>query len=286
MYDKKIPLLKADEIEVKIKQVTANGAWALIYKTARVDMDYLDEVFGAMNWTSDYKEIRGALYCGIGVRSDDNDFVWKWDCGIESRADDEGNEKKGEASDAFKRAGFKWGIGRELYTSPKIFLRLPTTEKGGKYYLADSVKWNSYSVSEIGYDDRRNITKLVIINDKGEIVFTFGGGNAVFATKSKPQQAKEAKSSITPTATVSSDTTQITPEEHIAIACAMVVNNKGTMKRFDQLSEQDLLWWTTCKNPEKARAARTVYEFLFTQAKMGKGKEEVNPPCEIDSLPF
>ena len=113
--------LNADEIEVKVKQVKQNGLVCLLYKTARTDMDLLDETVGPGNWENDYKEIKGNLYAGIGIRlAEGGDLVWKWDCGIESRQDDEGNEKKGEASDAFKRAGFRWGIGRALYSSPFI----------------------------------------------------------------------------------------------------------------------------------------------------------------------
>ena len=114
-------LLKADEIEVKIKQVKETGLVALLYKTARTDMDILDDTYGAENWQCEYEEIKGNMYCKIGIWSEKrNQWIWKQDCGIESREDGEGNEKKGEASDAFKRAGFKWGIGRELYTSPFI----------------------------------------------------------------------------------------------------------------------------------------------------------------------
>ena len=168
----KFRLLEANEIEVKIKQVTQNGAVALIYKTARVDMDILDETVGAENWETDYKEIKGNLYCGIGVRtSEEKPFVWKWDCGIESRSDDDGNEKKGEASDAFKRAGFKWGIGRELYTSPFIFLNLPTEQDGKKYKLKNP--YEKFNVSEIEYDENGRISKLVIENDKKEAVYKY-----------------------------------------------------------------------------------------------------------------
>ena len=106
--------LKEDEIEVKVKQVKEAGCVLLLYKTARTDMDILDETVGPFNWGCDYKEIKGNLYCGIWILSNSEnvmkDIVWKWDCGIESRSDGEGNEKKGEASDSFKRAGFRWGV--------------------------------------------------------------------------------------------------------------------------------------------------------------------------------
>ena len=137
-------------------------------------MQILDETFGPMNWETDYKEIKGNLFCGIGVDNGER-VVWKWDCGIESREDGEGNEKKGEASDAFKRAGFKWGIGRELYTAPFIFIKAETTEKNGKYYLKN--KFAKYEVGDIDYDDKRNISYLEIVDENGTTVFKFGGAN-------------------------------------------------------------------------------------------------------------
>ena len=170
-------LLRADEIDVKVKQVTAKGAIALIYKTSRVDMDILDETVGADNWTDDYKEIKGNLYCGIGIRENsEKPFVWKWDCGIESRSDDEGNEKKGEASDAFKRSAVKWGIGRELYSAPFIFIKAETILDGKKYKLADP--YVTYEVSQIDYDDNRKITALKIVSSKGESVYSYADKGA------------------------------------------------------------------------------------------------------------
>ena len=63
-----IPLLTSEDIEVKVKQVTKSGALALLYKTARVDRRILNEVFGVLNWTNDYKVVKDNLYCGIGIR--------------------------------------------------------------------------------------------------------------------------------------------------------------------------------------------------------------------------
>lgn len=96
----KFPLLTADDIEVKVKQCTKAGVLLLLYKTARTDARILDEAVGAMNWECRYAEIKSNLYCGVGIREkEDQEFVWKWDCGIESDQDD-GQEKKAEASDA------------------------------------------------------------------------------------------------------------------------------------------------------------------------------------------
>lgn len=169
--EKKFRLLKAEEIEIKIKQATEKGVVALVYKTSRVDMDILDETVGAENWADDYKEIHGNLYCGIGIRSAPNEpFVWKWDCGVESR-EDAGNEKKGEASDAFKRAGVKWGIGRELYTAPFIFLNVPTQKNGTGYRPANP--YAKYDVAEVEYDNARRIRRLVVVDERGKTVFSY-----------------------------------------------------------------------------------------------------------------
>lgn len=95
------PTLTADQIECKVKQVSAKGVVVLLYKTARVDMDMLDRYVGPTNWANSYRDIDGVLYCTLGIRDKDTgEWVFKEDCGIESRSDGEGNEKKGEASDA------------------------------------------------------------------------------------------------------------------------------------------------------------------------------------------
>lgn len=174
----KFRLLQADEIEVKVKQVSEKGAVALLYKTARTDMTLLDETVGAENWECDYKVVNDNLYCGIGVTCNDRE-VWKWDCGIESREDGEGNEKKGEASDAFKRAGFKWGIGRELYTAPFIFLNVPTKKNNnGKWELAN--RYAKFKLTSITYNDDRTIASVEVCDDNGVIVYPNrrGGTNA------------------------------------------------------------------------------------------------------------
>ncbi len=165
--------LKADEIECRVKTVKENGISLLLYKTARVDRAILDETFGLMNWQNDFKVIDGKMYGGIGIKSE-NEWVWKWDCGTESNTEKE----KGEASDCFKRAGFKWGIGTELYTTPFIWI-------AGN---GNDLKYKKFEVSEIGYAENGDINKLVIIDDKGNNVFTLG-------IKKKPE--KPIKGTIT-----------------------------------------------------------------------------------------
>lgn len=85
-------------------------AQCVAYIDSRDVMNLLDEVVGPENWQSDYKEIKGTVYAGIGIKINDV-WVWKWDCGTESTME----SQKGEASDSFKRAAVKWGVGRFLY---------------------------------------------------------------------------------------------------------------------------------------------------------------------------
>lgn len=198
-------LLNADEIEVKVKQVTEKGAVALLYKTARTDMILLDETVGAENWQTDYREIKGNMYCGIGIyQSPERGYVWKWNCGTESREDGEGNEKKGEASDAFKRAGTTWGIGRELYTAPFIFLNVETKEdpkdRAGKsrYILAD--KFQTFEVAEITYNDNRTIKSVTIVDNHGSVVYGRGssGKKRVQPVQPAPPAETNAQQPATP----------------------------------------------------------------------------------------
>ncbi len=98
MEQKIIRDLTEKEIECKIATIKEKGLSLLLYKTARTDMAILDETFGAMNWQCEYKEIKGNMYCGISVFDEiKNQWITKWDCGIESEY---GDKEKGEASDA------------------------------------------------------------------------------------------------------------------------------------------------------------------------------------------
>ena len=139
--------LRADEIEVRVGQVYDGKVSMLLYKNARVDMAILDETFGEFGWQCDYKEVKGNMYCGIAVLNEaSGEWVWKWDCGTESNTEKE----KGEASDAFKRAGFRWGIGRELYTAPKIYLDVATQKVGdNRFKLAKPSELYGIYVSDI-----------------------------------------------------------------------------------------------------------------------------------------
>lgn len=158
--------LTADEIECRVSQVTAKGCTLLLYKTARVDRAILDETYGDL-WQNDFKVIDGKMYGGIGIYNTElQQWLWRWDCGTESNTEAE----KGEASDCFKRAGFKWGIGVELYTAPFIFAQVETEKnKENKYVLTN--KFTKFLVKEIGYSAKGSINKLTITDDKGNLLY-------------------------------------------------------------------------------------------------------------------
>lgn len=156
--------LKASEIDVKPQTVKENGFSLLLYKNARVDMDVLDETVGPMNWQR--KHSRENANCIVSIYDEDKKiWVEKEDTGTESFTEKE----KGLASDSFKRACFNWGIGRELYTSPFIWIsdsKYIKKNKEGKLTLTDK-----FSVKEITIVDKV-ITELEIIDNKGTIVFS------------------------------------------------------------------------------------------------------------------
>jgi len=160
--------LKADEIECRIGSVGAKGFTILLYKDARCDMNILDETFTPFGWSREHKEIKGVVYCGVGIYNKDTDrTIYKWDAGSESYTEKE----KGEASDSFKRACVNWGIGRELYTAPLIFIRAKTEPQGNGYRLSDKRDGYGYKVAQIEYEGGR-ISHLVITKN-GTQVFTF-----------------------------------------------------------------------------------------------------------------
>ena len=141
--------LDISEVDFRVQSIN-NGGYATIlaYKDARVDMNRLDEVLGPVGWQRDYKLIDGKLFCGVGIYSEQhNQWVWKWDVGTESNTEAE----KGQASDAFKRACFNLGIGRELYDYPLIQVKLMANEwskDGGKprqTYELKIKEWKWYS---------------------------------------------------------------------------------------------------------------------------------------------
>ena len=159
-----IRTLKASEIDCRIGQVFAakKAVSVLLYKDARCDMAILDELVGPENWQREHYECKGNLFCRVGIKNNTTgEWVWKDDCGVESNTE----AVKGESSDAFKRACVNWGIGRELYTAPFIYIQCTDKEwNNGKPRL-------DLSVMAITYNEQREIDGLMIIDKDGDVRF-------------------------------------------------------------------------------------------------------------------
>lgn len=185
-----IRTLNADEVECRVQSVKKNGCVLLIYKDARVDMRILDEVFGIDGWQRTHEVINNNLFCTVEIWSDKTkSWIKKQDVGTESNTE----KQKGEASDSFKRACFNIGIGRELYSAPFTWIQLNESEvttKDNKYYLNFGI---SFTVKEIAYDDNKNISKLVIIDNKKVERFRFDL-NALKTPKAPTQTTQETAS--------------------------------------------------------------------------------------------
>lgn len=176
--------LRADEIECRIAQIkkTQNGPGLslLLYKDARCDQNILDETVGPMYWQR--KHTRDNANCIVSIWSRDlNQWIEKEDTGTESNTEKE----KGLASDSFKRACFNWGIGRELYTAPFIWItadKCGIKEKDGKLFCYDR-----FTVKNISYKNG-SICGVQIKNQAtGKVCFNWGEITEA-DTPEKPEQ--------------------------------------------------------------------------------------------------
>ena len=156
---KQFRALTAGDIECRVSTVSDKGCSLLLYKDARCDMKILDETVGPENWKRSHELINGNLFCNVSLWDEGKkEWVTKQDVGTESYTEKE----KGQASDAFKRACFNWGIGRELYTAPFIWIKsgdVTLAQKNGK-----SPTYDKFSVEQIIVENGE-IKALSIRND-------------------------------------------------------------------------------------------------------------------------
>lgn len=173
MNELKFPKLVADQIECRVGQTSEKGFSLLLYKTARVDADILDQVVGQFNWQKRYYEVRGLVICSIGIYfADRKEWVWKDDTGSAGSIE----EEKSICSDAQKRSAFCWGIGRELYSSPFIWVSKDT----------GFTQRDRFDVKEIAYDQNGKISKLLIVETKtGGVAYSYGCKEKVAQTSQK-----------------------------------------------------------------------------------------------------
>ena len=198
--------LRADEIDARVATINEKGLSLLLYKDARCDMRILDETVGPMNWQRTHS--RENANCTVSIwDAEKQQWIGKEDTGTESNTEKE----KGLASDSFKRACFNWGIGRELYSAP--FIWVPAGN-----YIADQDakgKWKTFDrfrVTSIGYDDAGNICQLTIQNAKTKKnAFEFG------AQKARAAALPEKAGNSTPEAENSAEGGQTLPDWAVKI---------------------------------------------------------------------
>jgi len=135
--------LSPDEIEWKIQGVTNNKDKTIIvpYMNNRAVMTRLDNCFGANNWSAKFTHINYQFsksskkdgprvenglgtVCELSIKTG-NEWITKSDGADATHIE----PFKGGISDAMKRAATQWGMGRDLYDYPKIFL------EGAHFYI-------------------------------------------------------------------------------------------------------------------------------------------------------
>lgn len=168
MEKQRIRLLLADEIECRTASVSEKGLSILLYKDARVDQRILDETFGAFRWRRSHQCINGSIYCTVEIKDEESgEWIAKQDVGAAGNYEKE----KSQASDSFKRACFNWGIGRELYSAPFIWIpasKVRIIKKEDKYYCNEH-----FSVTSISYNMLREIIDLKIADSSGKNVYAW-----------------------------------------------------------------------------------------------------------------
>lgn len=159
------------EFRIGVAKKQSKGFSLLAYKTSRADVKRLNSVFG-MLWGNDFfYDKKDILTCNIRVYNTEiKEWVTRSDVGVESFSEKE----KGSYSDAFKRVGFRWGIGNELYKYPFIW-----------------IKWDDW-YSKNGKD----YPKVMVQSwkKKGDTIVD-GNGKIMFNLKGKIKPSKKEKTS-------------------------------------------------------------------------------------------
>lgn len=185
--------LRADEVQVRVQRYTKKGAHLLIYKDSRADMTLLDETVGPTRWKSHHSNENHN--CTIEIRDDaTGEWVSKEGVGDAKEGD---NYDKSLASDSFKRAGVLWGIGRELYNLHDTFVPCNTVYNESKrtYEPTEEDKWKFFdaSVSELEFDHDIP-TRLVIVDNYGNVLYTYGQSAPKAVPKPEPKEDPKPKS--------------------------------------------------------------------------------------------
>jgi hypothetical protein len=182
MADCKFRDLRADEIECRVQQAKQTGVSLLLYKNARCDQAILDETVGPMNWQRHH--CRDNANCIVSIWDDEKkQWIEKEDTGTESNTE----AKKGLASDSFKRACFNWGIGRELYTAPFIWIKADDCEKlssNGQRWICN----DRFEVKKIAIENKRIVSLSIKNNTTGKCCFVYMSGSKPASPAPAPEK--------------------------------------------------------------------------------------------------
>lgn len=275
----KFRTLRVDEIDCRVAQCKKTdykqGVNLLLYKDARVDMDMLDEAVGAMNWQRSH--LRENANCVVSIWDDEKkQWISKEDTGTESNTE----AAKGLCSDSFKRACFNWGIGRELYTAPAIFVEWELEEEKGRLKPKYSP---TFYVKDIDYDDKRNISKLVIHAKSGKSdkeVFNWQNGRSVEQKKRQamPKQPSKSDYDTTPANKL------VPPDPDTLTIDEVVINSILASAKKMAVEEREITKWINEKfGKEKLSQLTTKEANLLCEAILNKKSKISHTSSEADN---
>lgn len=178
--------LRADEIDVRLGTVDRYGFSLLLYKDARCDQRVLDETFTPWGWQKETRKEGETFISRVLIQGPDGDWIYKEGAGSAGNFEPE----KSAESDSFKRACFAWGLGRDLYTAPRIHLNAKTYQEGRRYFLENSSDAYGWRVHRIEYDDA-GISALELEKD-GTVHFRWAK-DPTEATRADTITAKQAE---------------------------------------------------------------------------------------------
>lgn len=248
----KIRKLKASEIDCRVSTISSRGCSLILYMDARMAQNILDETFGVFGWQRKHELIGSSMYCTVSVRNPETgEWISKQDVGTKGYTE----EEKGLASDSFKRACFNFGIGRELFTAPFVWINagdVTISDKNGK-----PTTYDKFYVADIGYDENGIINRLVIYKENPNVkVYTYNAGGTKEAepvketsketpketSKETPKKTKPDVNSLISKVQAGALMKRIGDDqqvlEYILNSFKIKSINELTIKRFEELSRK------------------------------------------------
>ena len=183
--------LKSSEVKARFGQVGERGATVFLFVDAQTCEAILDETVGPLNWQREHPN-GNPSDCIVSIY-DEKKQMWirKEDVGEVG----EGDGAKSSASDSFKRACVNWGIARELYNVPFLWIpadkiQLKKKEVGGKtrYDCADKL-----TVKTAEFDGFQ-LKALEIVNERSkEVVYSYKKRGETKEKEARPAPAQAEK---------------------------------------------------------------------------------------------